>query len=190
MNFQVNILVVAEETLFCQEPMLETAYKVGGEEEVSRCGEFYHFPSQVWTLYFNGSKSQYVSGAGCILIDPKGKRNFLSCNLEFECTKNTAEYESLVQGLKKSIYLNVNELKVFGDSEIIVRRVKNTIHCNSLHLRNYQQELHMLIELLEAFNITTIPMKKNTLAYSLATAASRLSLSEHDEASRFTVEIL
>jgi ribonuclease HI len=160
MNFQVNLLVAVEETLFCQEPLLETTDKIGGEEEVSRHGEADDFRSQVWTLYFDGSKSQEGSGAGCILIDPKGKQNFLSCRLEFECTNNTVEYEALVQGLKKSIDLNVKELKVFGDSEIIVRQVKNTIHCNSPHLRNYQQEVHRLIEHFEAFNITMIPEQR------------------------------
>ena len=34
--------------------------------------------------------------------------------LEFECTNNNTE--SLVQGLKKSIELNVKNLKVFRDS--------------------------------------------------------------------------
>jgi hypothetical protein len=115
---------------------------------------------------------------------------FLSCRLEFECTNNTVEYEALVQGLKKSIDLNVKELKVFRDSEIIVRQVRNTIHCNSPHLRNYQQEVHRLIEHFEAFNITTIPRTKNTLVDSLATAASRLSPLEDYEASWFTVELL
>jgi ribonuclease HI len=91
----------------------------------------------MWTLYFDGSKLQEGSGAGCLLIDPKGKRSFLSCRLEFECINNTAEYEALVQGLKKSIELNIKELQIFVDSEIIVRQVKNTIHCNSPHLRNY-----------------------------------------------------
>jgi ribonuclease HI len=126
-------------------------------------------------LYFDGSTSQEGSGEGCILIDPKGKQNFLSCRLEFECTNNTAEYEALIQGLNKAIDLNVKELKVFRDSEIIVRQVRNTIHCNSPHLRNYQQEVHRLIKHFEAFNITTIPRTKNTLVDSLATAASRLS---------------
>ena len=83
--------------------------------------------SQIWTLYFDGSKSQEGSGAGCILIVPKGKRHFLSCRLEFECTNNTVEYEELVQGLKKAIDLNVKELKVSRDSEIIVRQVRNNI---------------------------------------------------------------
>jgi hypothetical protein len=128
MNFQVNLLVMEGETLFCQEPRLETTDKVGGEEEVSRHGEVDDLRSQVWTLYFDGSKLQEGSRAGCILIDPKGKHNFRSCRLEFECTNNTVEYEALVQGLKKSIDLNVKELKVFGDSKIIVRQVKNTIH--------------------------------------------------------------
>jgi hypothetical protein len=86
--------------------------------------------------------------------------------------------------------LNVKELKVFGDSEIIVRQVRNTIHCNSLHLKNYQEEVHSLMEHFEAFNITTIPKEKNILADSLAIAASRLSPLEDYEASWFTVELL
>jgi ribonuclease HI len=97
--------------------------------------------------------------------------------------KQHHKYEALVQGLKKSMDLNVKELKVFGDSEIIVRQVRNTIHCNSPHLRNYQQEVHRLIEHFEAFNITMIPREKNILVDSLATAASRLSPLEDYEAS-------
>jgi hypothetical protein len=68
--------------------------------------------------------------------------------------------------------------------------VKNIIHCNSPHLRNYQQEVHRIIEHFEAFNITVLPRTKNTLVYSLDTPASRLSPLEEYEASRFTVELL
>jgi ribonuclease HI len=141
-------------------------------------------------LYFDGSKSQEGLGEGCILIESKGKKNFLSFRLEFECTNNTMEYEALVQGLKKAIELNIKELKVFGDSEIIVRKVNNTIHCNSLHLRNYQQEVQMLIENFEAFNITIVPRMQNTFVDSLANAASRLSPLKDYVASRFGVELL
>jgi ribonuclease HI len=117
---------------------LETTYKVGGGEGVSRHGEADDFLSHVWTLYFDGSKLQEGLGAGCILIDLKGKQNFLSCILEFEFTNNIFKYEALVQGLKKSTDLKVKEVKVLGDSEIIIKQVKNTIYCNSSHLRNYQ----------------------------------------------------
>jgi ribonuclease HI len=159
-------------------------------EKIARREEFSNFPSQIWTLYFDGSKSQEGSRARCILIDPKGKQNFLSCRLKFECTNSTVEYEALVQGLKKDIDLNIKELEVFEDSKIIIRKVKNTIHCNSPHLRNYQQEVHKLIGNFVAFNITVVPKMKNTLADALATVASRLSPLEDYESSRFVVEII
>jgi ribonuclease HI len=141
-------------------------------------------------MYFDGSKSQEGSGTRCILIEPKGKQNFLSFRSEFKCTNNNVEYEPLVQGLKKAIDLNIKELNFFGDSEILVRQVKNTIHCNSPHLRNYQQEVHRLIDNFEAFNIIVVPMMQNTLVDVIATAASRLSPLEDYEASRFAVELL
>jgi ribonuclease HI len=162
-SFQENFPIMVGETLFCQEPVLETMEQIGGKEESDKKEEDDRFCPQFWTLYFDGSKSQEGSGVGCILIDPKGKQNFMSCRLEFECTNNTVEYEALVQGIKKSIDLNVKKLKVFGDSEIIIRQVRNTIHCNSPHLRNYQQEVHRLIEHFEAFNITMIPRTKTLL---------------------------
>jgi len=63
------------------------------------------------------------SGASCVLIDPKKNKHFLSCRLEFECTNNTTEYEALVQGLRKAIELKVENLKVYGDSEIVVKQI-------------------------------------------------------------------
>ena len=81
---------------------METTNKVYEDEKITRPKEVAKFHSQVWMLYFDGSKSQEGSGERFILIDPKGKHNFLSYRLEFECTNNTAEYEALVQGLKKA----------------------------------------------------------------------------------------
>jgi ribonuclease HI len=80
-------------------------------------------------------------GAGCILQHPNGNKTMLAYRLEFQCTKNVVEYEALIQGLKKAIDLNVKFIKVFGDSEIIVKHIQNIIHCVSKHLKNYQQHV-------------------------------------------------
>lgn len=62
----------------------------------------------------------------------------LACRLEFQCIDNITEYEALIQGLNKAIGLNVKYLQVYGDFEIIVKQVRNMIHCISGHLKHYQ----------------------------------------------------
>jgi hypothetical protein len=69
-----------------------------------------------WKLYFDGSKYNDGAGAGCILISPDGEKTMLTYRLEFQCTNNIVEYEALIQGLKKSINMNVQDILVFGDS--------------------------------------------------------------------------
>ena len=93
-----------------------------------------------WALYFDGSKTLEASRAGYVLIDPKKNKHFISCRLEFECTNNTVEYEA-VQGLRKAIELKAENLKVYGDSEIIVKQIWNQIHCISPHLKVYRNEV-------------------------------------------------
>jgi ribonuclease HI len=80
-----------------------------------------------------------------VLIDPAGNKTLIACRLEFECTNNTAEYEALLQGLRKALDLRVQNLIVFGDSEIVVRQVRNSIHCLSPHLKSYQTEVWNLM---------------------------------------------
>jgi ribonuclease HI len=67
-------------------------------------------------LFFDGSKSLEGVGVGCILKDPNGKKILIACKLEFQCTNNTAEYEALLQGLRKAIDLGAKKIKVFSDS--------------------------------------------------------------------------
>ena len=65
-------------------------------------------------------------------------------------------------------------MKVFGDLEIVVRQVRNTIHCLSPHIKGYQFEVWNLIMHFNAFNINAVPRLQNVVAYLLATSVSRL----------------
>jgi ribonuclease HI len=82
------------------------------------------------------------------LLTLKKHKTCISCLLEFNCTNNTVIYEALVQGLNKAINLNLKCLRIFGDLEIIVRHVRNIIHCFSPHLKGYQNEVWNLTILL------------------------------------------
>ena len=70
--------------------------------------------------------------------------------------------------------LKVKNLKVYGDSKIIVKQVRNKIHYISPHLKAYQNEVWDLLTNFDAFNITSIPRLKNAAVDLLATSAARL----------------
>jgi ribonuclease HI len=146
--------------------------------------------NQIWSLYFDGSNSKEGAGAGYVIIYPAGNKTLIACRLEFECTNNTAEYEALLQGLRKALYMNTQNLTVFGDSEIVVRQVRDSIHCLSPHLKRYQSKVWNLMNKFSAFNINSIPRLNNSEADLLANVASKLLPTEGLSPDAFSVELL
>ena len=94
--------------------------------------------------------------------------------MEFECTNNIVEYEALLLGLRKAVDLKFEHIKVFGDLEIIVRQVNNTIHCNFGHLKGYQHKVWQLKKLFNSFEIVAIPRNQNSDVDLLTNVASKL----------------
>ena len=45
--------------------------------------------------------------------------------LEFITTNNIAEYEALLLGLKAAKNLGIQQISVYGDSELVVQQVRN-----------------------------------------------------------------
>ncbi|KAH9305668.1 hypothetical protein KI387_010072, partial [Taxus chinensis] len=76
-------------------------------------------PNGVWTLEFDGSCSSTGSGAGVVLIAPRGKVHPFSFKFQFENTNNTAEYEALILGLSMVKEMGVKNLLAHGDAELI-----------------------------------------------------------------------
>jgi hypothetical protein len=125
-----------------------------------------------------------------MFINPVGNNTLIAFRLEFECTNNIAEYEALLQGLRKALDLNIHNLTVFCDSEIVVRQVKNCIHCLSPHLKIYPTEVWNLMNKFSAFNINSIPILNNFEADLLANFVSKLFPAEVLYPNAFSVELL
>ena len=75
---------------------------------------------------------------------------------------------------------------MYGDSEIIVKQIRNQIHCISPHLKSYQSEVWDFIKSFCAFNIVSIPRLRNATVDLLATSATRLVPSNN----RCSIELL
>ena len=74
-----------------------------------------------WNQYFEISRNEYKSDVGCLLIDMCDNRTYLVVQLEPGCTDTIAEYENLIQGIRKAINMNVKYIKVFGGSKIVTK---------------------------------------------------------------------
>jgi hypothetical protein len=73
-----------------------------------------------WGLYFDGSVCSKGRGAGCVIVSLSGMIIDLSVRLEFACTSNQVEYESLLHGLEYLRDLGATDVDVFGDSNLTV----------------------------------------------------------------------
>jgi len=63
-----------------------------------------------WTLFFDGSKCLQGARVGIVLVSPKYVMILMDYKLDFECTNNMVEYETLVLGLKEPTNLGINQL--------------------------------------------------------------------------------
>jgi hypothetical protein len=77
-----------------------------------------------WGLYFDGSVCSKGRGAGCEIGSPSGVIIDLSVRLEFACTNNQVEYESLLHGIEYLRDLGVRDVDVFGYSNLVMQQIR------------------------------------------------------------------
>jgi ribonuclease HI len=63
-----------------------------------------------------------------------------SSRLKIYCTNNQAEYEDLLFGLELLDYIEVNHVRAFGDSQLIVQQVLEEYQCLDDTLKSYLEK--------------------------------------------------
>ena len=72
-------------------------------------------------MFFDGSHSKEGSGVGVVIISPSNKTFPFSFKLEFSATNNVIEYEALILGLKVAKDMGIQQISVYGHSELVVQ---------------------------------------------------------------------
>jgi ribonuclease HI len=125
-----------------------------------------------WGLFFDGSVCIKGQRARCVVVSPSGVYIDLSITLEFACTNNQVEYESLLHGLELLRDLGVRDVDVFRDSNLIMQQVRGDSQCLDGVLNSYQDKCLDIIKVFDTFSIKHIPREENSRVNRLAQQAS------------------
>lgn len=112
------------------------------------------------------------SGIGVvILFHGKKEKELRISEYIGEATNNIAEYTSLLKGLTEADSSGVKKVRVFMDSELVVKQIKGEYKVRNENLKHLWVKAMKLINKLEEFKISHVRRELNGEADSLARSA-------------------
>lgn len=123
-------------------------------------------------MFLDGSKMLAGSGAGVVLISPKGDRLSYVLQIHFATSNNEAEYEALLYGLRMAMSLGVQRLMIYGDSDLVVNLVMKERDIHSPAMTAYCNAVRKLEKNFEGLELHYVPRAQNQAADDLAKLGS------------------
>lgn len=132
-----------------------------------------------WSLYCDGASlgNPGPAGAGIILFDPQGQVRLQLGEYLGRATNNVAEYQALLMGLAAARNLGVNRIRVFADSQLLVRQLTGHYRVKAPHLLPLWQRAKKELQKFEAHAISHVPREANSQADRFARQAIDLKAS-------------
>ena len=130
-----------------------------------------------WRLNCDGASrgNPGPAGAGIVLHDPQGRLQVNTGRYLGETTNNVAEYQALLLGLAEARKIEVQKLRIFADSELMVKQLNGRYRVKSPHLIPLWQEALNALNQFETWAIAHVPREENHLADEAANQAIDLN---------------
>jgi ribonuclease HI len=126
-------------------------------------------------MTFDGSKNVEGAGAGVILISPKGDKLHYALWINFTpCTKNVAEYETLIHGMRATKEMRLSRLRCYGDFDLVANQISGTCNTHSLKMIAYHKAVDQLGGHFVGYSVQWIERNKNEEADDLSRIGSSL----------------
>ena len=100
-------------------------------------------------------------GIGTILISPEGEYCPFTARLNFDCTNNVAEYETCIMGLQAAIDKKVKNLKVYGDSALVIYQLRGDWLTRDSKMILYHKLAKEMVDEFEVINYEYLPREEN-----------------------------
>ena len=96
---------------------------------------------EYWMMYFDGSQMKKGADVGQVFVLPLEVRMRYMVRIHFPSSKNVAEYEALINGLRIAIELGIRWLDVRGDSQLVIDQVMKESSRHNAKMVAYYQEV-------------------------------------------------
>ena len=123
-------------------------------------------------MYFDGPSTFQRGGIRVVLKSP-GEEHTFAYKLHFPCSNNEAEYEALLVALKAARRLGIKRLKVFGDSELVIKQIEGNYEVKNPSLAAYRATVQKVMEHFTFIEYKVINRGENKLADLLVTLATK-----------------
>ena len=100
--------------------------------------------AEVWSVYVDGSSTPKNAGASILLVGPNKEKFKYFIKFAFPITNNETEYEALLAGLQLAKRIRVERVRVFVDSQLVVRQVSREYEVKDLSLKAYNRLVKQL----------------------------------------------
>ena len=111
------------------------------------------------------------SGIGASIENENGDEIATVSSYICNGTNNRAEYIAAIEGVKKAIQLQAEEIELRMDSLLVVRQVEGLWKIKHPSLKILNQELKHALNSLKKWRVKHVPREKNQRADSLANMA-------------------
>ncbi|RVW19391.1 hypothetical protein CK203_064008 [Vitis vinifera] len=150
--------------------MLEYSRKPSQHQESSE--------KEWWTLRVDGASRSSRSGVGLLLQSPTGEHLEQAIRLGFPTSNNEAEYEAILFGLDLALALSVSKLRVYSDSQLVVRHVQKEYEAKDARMARYLTKVRDTLHRFTEWIIEKIRRTENGRADALAGIAASLPIKE------------
>ncbi len=125
------------------------------------------------TIYSDGGArgNPGPAGIGAVIYDENKKEIATISRFIGKATNNQAEYEALIAALEKAKNLKLKDLKVYLDSELIVKQINREYKVKDKDLAKLFIKVYNLIQSFEKINFYHVRREENKRADQLANEA-------------------
>ena len=127
----------------------------------------------MYSLYFDGAsrKNPGPASFGGVIYNESGEELDTYYKFIGTATNNVAEYCGLLAGLHRARELNIKELKVFGDSNLIIQQVTGKWKVKNDNLRAIYNQIKQVEPFFTVISYQHVYRKDNKRADQLANIA-------------------